>query len=277
MFAFTTSVPIGSVKPSLSTSFTHAPICARPVTNSATTMILRNTVKPKPIGIDTMFGGVGAILQTADTYMADTVRRQYKKMANPMGVYGVQCTEGSVKFAADRARIRSLNADFRMKQRSTSKKYFDMYQNRKEAIYASHECHHEESQFCDYPGVTATYNIAKAEAHGQCSRYATPETVEEAAMFRYMDIQQNNAANPTGVYSSACNEGAAKGQAEYVRVAALNAAYRVAQKPVGQLLQEKYNQRKQGYAFAHGCNYEEGLINLYPAIGAAFRSRTYGF
>lgn len=96
-------------------------------------------------------------------------------------------------------------------------------------------------------------------------------------MLRYMDIQQNNAANPSGVYNMSCNEGAAKGQAEDIRIAALNAAYRNAQKPMGVLLQEKFNQRKQGYAFANGCNYEEGLISKYPAIGAAFRSKSYGY
>lgn len=216
-------------------------------------------------------------MDKADTYMAKGVLRQYLNMSNPTGEFGVQCTEGSVKGAAEAARIRALNTRFRGRQASVSAKYGNMYDNRKMAVSSSHQCHHEESQFVDYPSMTACYNTSKSEALGTCYRYATPETVEEAAMLRYMDIAQNVAANPSGVYSIACNEGASKGASEDLRVASLNAAFRNGQKPVGQLLNEKYQQKKYGYAACHGCNYEEGLVSLYPAIGAAFRPKTYGY
>lgn len=240
-------------------------------------MALRNSLRPRAVGISTTFSAVGKLLAKAEKYMANSVRLQYKRTAVPSGVYGVQCTEGNVKFAADQVRIRVLNANYRQMQRSPSKKYFDLYENRRNAISVSHECHHEERQLCSYTQVAATYNDAKSEALGQCSRYATPETVEEAAMLRYMNIQQNIAANPSGVYNTSCNEGAARGQAEGVRIAALNAAFRNGQKSTGLLLQEKYNQRQQGYAACQSCSYEESLVSRYPAVGAAFRSKTYGY
>ena len=209
--------------------------------------------------------------------MAQSVLKQYLAKSNPTGEYGVQCTEGSVKFAAEAQRVRALNTRFRAQQARPALKYGRMYENRKNSIVGSHECSHEESQFADYRKVAETYNLAKSEALGACIRYATPETVEEAAMLRYMDIQQNNAANPSGVYNSSCNEGSCKGASEELRVAALNAAFRNGQKPTGQILQEKYEQKKAGYAACHGCNYEESLVSSYPAIGAAFRPKYYGY
>lgn len=277
MFAFAPSAPLASAKPTLATSFTAAPVCARPAAAAAApTMILRVGLRA-PVGVSTAFGGVAQLLADADKYMAQSVQMQYYKMANPTGEYGVQCTEGATKGMAEFSRVRALNVVFRASQASPSKRYGDLYENRKQAIIGAHQCNHEEKQFCEYERVAAMYNTAKSEAYGTCYRYATPETNEEAAMLRYMDIQQNNAANKTGVYSTWCNEGAAKGQAEDCRVAALNAAFRNGQKSNNQLLQEKYDQRRQGYAACHSCNYEEGIISNYPAVGAAFRPKTYGY
>lgn len=167
--------------------------------------------------------------------------------------------------------------DFRKKQASPSKKTFDLFENRKNAIVQSHNCHHEETQFSKYRQVSATYNVAKAEAAGSCFRYASPETVEEAAMLRYMDIQTKIAVNPSGVYNVWCNEGTVKGQAEDIRVAALNTAYRQGQKSTIKLMDEKYQQKKQGFIASHGCSYEEELVSRYPSLGACFRSKTYGY
>nr|AAB37302.1 gamma 31 kDa subunit of phycoerythrin precursor [Aglaothamnion neglectum] len=246
------------------------------VKSSAPTMVLRTSLRA-PIETFSVYGTYSSIMSKADTYMAQCVKKQYLAMANPMGTFGVQCTEGSVKFAAEVARVRSLSADYRQKMSSPSKAAFDMYENRKAAIVAAHGCHYEEGYFVDYKKVTSTYNTAKSEAAGTCFKYASPETVEEAAMVRYMDITQNNFANPSGVYNMSCNEGSVRGQAEDIRVAALNAQYRQAQKSTNKLMDEKYQQKKAGYAAAHGCTYEEGLISTYAAIGAAFRPKSYHF
>lgn len=288
--AFAPTSTFAPAKPALTSSFTCAALPARtePRHASATaagpTMILRAASLRKPVGLGGVykryasgFGGADAILRKADEYMSESVLRQYYKVANPSGVYGTQCTEGGSKFMAEFARVRALNTRFRVSLSSPAAYYGKLYENRKMAIVASHECHHEESQFTDYRKVAESYNTAKEEALGTCSRYATPETEEEAALSRFMDIQQNNAANPTGVYNMACNEGAAKLQAEDCRIAALNAAFRQGQKSTVKLLQEKYDQRRKGYARTHGCNYEEMLVNKYPAIGAGFRPKTTGF
>lgn len=239
-------------------------------------MSLPTSAEGGSLNVELQFKDAAALIEKADCYMGDTIRRQYKKLSTPSGVYGVQCTEGAVKFSAEVARVRALNSNYRQLLRSPLKKYFDMYENRRAAIAASSNCHYEEKLFCAFPKASAAYNLGKSEAEGACMRYALPETVEEASMMRFMDIQQNNAANPSGVYNMSCNEGTVKGQADDVRIAALNTAYRSAQRPIGQIMQGKYNQRKYGYTFANGCNYEESLINKYPALGATFRSRTYG-
>lgn len=280
MYAFAPSAPLAAAKPALASTSFAAPLAPRRAARApnAPTMVLSTTIRTPYKGTKPKsYSGINVLLAKADEYMANSVRRQYLALSNPYGVYNLQCTEGSVKFAAEAARVRALNAQFRALQAGPAKRSFALFENRRAAIVASHGCHHEETQFADYSRVAATYNVARSEALGQCFRYAAPETVEEAAMVRYIDIQQNNAANPSGVYSTACNEGAARGQAEDVRIAALNVAYRQGQKSVVKLLNEKYEQKRAGYAATHGCEYEEGLVNKYPALGAAFRPKTYGY
>ncbi|PXF41621.1 R-phycoerythrin gamma chain, chloroplastic [Gracilariopsis chorda] len=277
MFAFAPSVSVTAARTTLpSTSFTTSLTPHRPNRNATTSMALRSPSSVRSVR-SVAAARASDILAKAADYMANSVLYQYYNIANPTGEYGVQCTEGSVKGAAEAARVRALSTAFRARQVGPFKKYFDLYENRKNAIAADHICQYEETLFSRYPSVAATYNVARNEANGACSRYATPESVEEAAMLRYMDIQQNNAANPSGVYNSSCNEGAAKGQSEHLRIAALNVAYRNAQKPLAQILQEKYEQKKYGYVQCHGCNYEESLVSKFPAIGAAFRAKTYGY
>lgn len=267
------------VKPALgSTGFSSPlPTGSQAPASNAPTMLLRTKLRNPVRTGSARSSGVKDLLSKADEYMAYNVKKQYLMKANPMGIYNVQCTEGSVKGLAEVSRVRSLGMKYRMKQASTSKKTYDMYENRKNAVVNSHECHHEEVQFSSYRQVAETYNVAKAEASGSCFRYASPETVEEAAMLRYMDIQMKAAVNPSGVYNIWCNEGTVKGQAEDIRVIALNTAYRQGQKSALKLMNEKYQQKKQGFIATHGCNYEEGLVSLYPALGACFRSKSYGY
>lgn len=282
MIAFTTNVALSVSKPSVGTTSFKTALPAHHESASsltvAPTMVLRTMLR-RPVGSGSV-GSMGvfeSISSKAEEYMAKSVRNQYLQMSNASGVYGLQCTEGSIKDMTEVARIRSLGRDFRVRGASVSKRTFDMFENRKNAIANSHECHHEERQFADYPKVAATYNVSKSEASGSCFRYASPETVEEASFLRYMDIQTKIAANPTGVYNVWCNEGTVKDQAEDIRVAALNTAFRQGQKSLIKLMDEKYQQKKQGYIAAHGCTYEEGLVTKYPSLGACFRSKSYGY
>lgn len=278
--AFTVSVPLASNAQNVrATTFTRSLDTPAAVVapRRGASMALRVSFVKGVGAKKATFGGVNRILAKADEYMAMSVLKQYQAMTQPSGVYNTSCTEGSVKGAAEATRVRALNTEFRKKQRGAAKLYGDMYENRRMATYVDHLCSTEAKQFSDFPGMAQTYVLARSEAYGTCDRSATPESVEEAAMARYIDIQQKNAVNPSGVYNSSCNEGAAKGQAEDLRVSALAAAYRNGLKPAAVLLQEKFNQRKHGYFMANSCTYEEGLITKFPAIGACFRSKSYGY
>lgn len=280
MYAFTPTAPVLSKHAVVArtSAFTPATTAARPASASTgPTMALRQSLRKNAGTAASRFGGVANIMTKADNYMAMSVQKQYIAMTQPSGVYTPHCTEGTTKGAAEFTRVRALNTAFRATQKAAGKKYFDMYEYRKAAIAADHICAVEEKQFCSMSKLAETYTISRAEAYGTCDRYATPETVEEAAMARYLDIQQKIKVNPSGVYNSSCNEGAAKEQAEDLRVATLGAAYRQGMKPANQILQEKYNQRKYGYTQTHGCSYEDELVTKYPAVGAGFRSMAYGY
>lgn len=278
MLGFVTAVPVAAASPALRSSF----VSERPSTAAAAptgpTMVLRQGLRKKSSTAPGTNFGVGGLLNAADEYMAKSIVMQYKATACPTGTYGVQCTEstGSLGRSADAARVAALNLKFRMSQRSAFKFYGDMYENRKQALKGT-ICHTEEGMFQDYGKSTAAFVLGKAESTGACDKYGIPESVEEAAMMRYMHIQQQAKACPAGVIPSSCVEGASKGSADDARVAQLASKYRNAQKPTGQLLQEKYNQVKHGLSFANGCTYEEGICTQYPAVSSAFRSSTYGY
>lgn len=279
--AFAPSVALGaSTKPALGSSkfVTPLPSHSDEAHSTAPTMALRVGFARKSAGVGaSSFGGMAKLYSKADTYMAKSILSQYLHMTNASGVYGVTCTEGSVKGAAEGARIRAENITFRNNQKSASKKYGDMYEYRKQAVVGANICSYETKLYCNYSKISEMYYLANSEALGNCSRYATPESAEEAAMVRYMDIQQKIAVNSSGVYSPSCNEGACKGQAEDLRVASLAAAYRNGMKSKIQVLAEKYNQRRHGYVMTRGCSYEDDLITSYPALGASMRSKATGY
>lgn len=279
MIGFVSAAPVparasAGLKPS---SFTSARPAGRVSAAAGPTMALRVGLRKSAGTANANFGGVAVTLTKADNYMARSINMQYKATACPTGTYGVQCTESTGKAgrSADAARVAALNRVFREKQRSPAKVYGDMYENRKQALKGT-ICHTEEKMIQAYSTSAAALVIGRAEATGACDKYGIPESVEEAAMMRYMHIQQQAAA-VGGVIPSSCVEGASKGAADAARVAQLASKYRNAQKPTGQLLQEKFNQVKHGLGFANGCNYEEGLVINYPAVGSCFRPTTYGY
>lgn len=277
MLGFVTAVPVVSASPSLRSTF----VCERPAASTTNvtgpTMGLRPALRSNT-AVGGIIGGAASIMAGADDYMARTIVMQYKATACASGVYGVQCTESTGKLgrSADAARVAAGNLKFRMSQRSAAKFYGDMYENRKQALKGT-ICHTEESKFQTYGKSTAAFVLAKAESTGACDKYGIPESVEEAAMMRYMHIQQQSKACPAGVIPSSCVEGASKGAADDARVAQLASKYRNAQKATGQLLQEKYNQVKHGISFSNGCHYEESICAEYPAVASAFRASTYGY
>jgi hypothetical protein len=288
MIGFVSTLPVAAAPSALGLSaFTTSLTPARVPTVTGPTMALRVGLRRSAGTRASRFGGVADILTKADNYMARSIVMQYKKTACGSGTYGVQCTEATSSYgrSADAARVAALNARFRNLQRSPSKVYGDMFENRRQAIKGKN-CHHEEVQFMNNSASAAAFVLGKAEATGSCDKYAIPESVEEAAMMRYINIQQM-AKIVGGVIPSACVDGASKGAADDARVAQLaskckcrphcldtnrhkqscspdlslffirflDVSDRNAQKPTGQLLQEKYNQVQHGLGFTNGCTY----------------------
>lgn len=76
-------------------------------------------------------------------------------------------------------------------------------------------------------------------------------------------------ANPTGVYSSSCTEGASKHQAEESRELSNMAAFRQMQRPLNRKYFDYFETRKMATNMAHGCSYEEKMISNFPKVAAA--------
>lgn len=211
----------------------------------------------------------------ADKYMAQCVRTQYKATAVPTGVYTTACTEGTTKGAADAARVAALSAAFRAGQRSTAQKYGDYYEARRQATLGTHGCSYEEALVGTYPRVAAAMVMGQAEASRSCIRYGTPSSPAEAYMAASVDRQMKARAVAAGVYTPACTDGGAGGEAEAKRVAALATRYRAGHLSAAARAAAAYDAA--AYArlhFGHGCGYEEAAFERYPAVAAAMRPST---
>eukprot|EP00168_Porphyra_purpurea_P014622 TRINITY_DN4245_c0_g1_i1.p5 TRINITY_DN4245_c0_g1~~TRINITY_DN4245_c0_g1_i1.p5 ORF type:complete len:181 (-),score=62.59 TRINITY_DN4245_c0_g1_i1:5-547(-) len=163
--------------------------------------------------------------------MAGCVAAQYKATAVPSGVYSTACTEGTVQGAADAARVAALSARFRAGHRSTAAKYGDFYEARRQAIAGTHGCSHEERLVGAYPRVAAAMVAGQSEAARACVRYAAPASPAEAYMAASVDRQMKGRGAVGGTYAPSCTDGAAGGEAEAKRVAALGARFRAAATP----------------------------------------------
>lgn len=81
--------------------------------------------------------------------------------------------------------------------------------------------------------------------------------------------QYKAVANPTGVYSISCTEGAAKHQAEESRELSNMARFRQMQRPLNRKYFDFFEARKMATSMAHGCSYEEGMVANYPKVASA--------
>lgn len=91
----------------------------------------------------------------------------------------------------------------------------------------------------------------------------------DAYMAECVTSQYKAMANPTGVYSIACTEGAAKLQAEESRELANMNAFRQLQRPIGQKYADMYTTRLTGVRMAHGCSHEEKQLCDFPQVAKA--------
>lgn len=214
--------------------------------------------------------GGSPTITTADNYMSSCITAQLKQTACSTGVYSVTCTEGTVKLQADQSRVLSEGAAFRRRQRSTSAKYADFFESRKQANIIAHGCSYEESLYSKLPGARAAAVQAYAEATAACSRSALPTDPAEAYMMRSVERQCKERAVPGGVYTVACGDGQVKDLAEEKRVLGLGAKFRAAQ--IGNIAKLQQRRDRSKWArdmYAHGCSYEEDLFNKYPSMAAA--------
>lgn len=217
----------------------------------------------------------GPTAAAADVYMARSVRSQFKATAVPFGVYTAACTEGTVKGAADAARVASLSATFRSGHRSVASKYGDYFETRRQATIAAHGCSYEEALLGAYPRTAAAMLLGTAEASRACVRYASSSSPEEAYMAASVDAAMKARAVVGGVYAPSCTDGSAGGEAEAKRVAAVAVRFRSAHLPATTRTAARYDAARAARAhYGHGCSYEEALFDKYSAVAAAMRPST---
>ncbi|GAB0489808.1 hypothetical protein MMPV_001033 [Pyropia vietnamensis] len=211
----------------------------------------------------------------ADAYVAECVRSQYKRQANPAGVYDPSCTEGSAKGHAEASRKAALSAAFRAHHRSSAQKVGDYFETRRRALTVAGGCSYEEYLVGRFPTAASAVVLGAAEAGRTCVRYGVPSSPAEAYMVRSVDAAMKRRAVSTGVYEPSCSDGGSSGEADYKRVQALAAKYRSAAVSAGAAAQSKYDSA--AYArqhFGHACSYEDNLFGAYPAMAAAMRPST---
>jgi hypothetical protein len=76
-------------------------------------------------------------------------------------------------------------------------------------------------------------------------------------------------ANPAGVYATSCTEGAAAGQADEARELANLANMRQLQRSPLAAFADFTETRRVAITMAHGCSYEEKLVNSFPVAAKA--------
>lgn len=212
--------------------------------------------------------------QAADKYMAKCMVQQYKQSACPTGVYSTQCTEGSVRGAADESRVAALAAQFRMKQRSTAQKYGDFCESRRKAIQLAHGCSYEESLVTKNVVSARTFVLGKSESLGTCVRYAMDQSPEEKYFVYSIDKQYKQMSASKGTYDVMCCDGTTAGMAETKRVQALATRFRTNQLSEGKKAQMKYDSRLYARTVFRACNYETAIFENYPAAAASMRPMT---
>eukprot|EP00183_Erythrolobus_madagascarensis_P005752 CAMPEP_0185845638 /NCGR_PEP_ID=MMETSP1354-20130828/1545_1 /TAXON_ID=708628 /ORGANISM="Erythrolobus madagascarensis, Strain CCMP3276" /LENGTH=419 /DNA_ID=CAMNT_0028545635 /DNA_START=33 /DNA_END=1292 /DNA_ORIENTATION=- len=218
-----------------------------------------------------------ATVKVADQYLSNSLKQQFKAAAIPSGVYLPQCTEGTVKGAAEHARVSALAKQFRMKQRSPAAAAFDLFEGRRMAIKAvAHDCEYEEAIFRKFVAAGATFVLGTSEKALACDRYVTEEGgAANAFMERSVQRAMKQRATGGGIYGTSCMDGSVKGMAEDARIAGEAVKYRARQMSAGAKEGAKFAARKQARDwFTNGCEYEEGLVAKFPEAAAAMRPAT---
>lgn len=207
-----------------------------------------------------------------DDYIASCAKKQYIMAQNSSGVFSPSCTEGTVRGAAEDARVAALANDFRRRQISGAASFTDYYEVRKLAFALAQGCNYEESLINRFPFAARATVIGNMEKVGACNRYATPKSAEEKYMAMCVERASSARSTPYGEYCGTCSDGTVKGAAETKRVAGLATKYRMGMYSASAKEQMKYDQSKfaRNY-FSGGCSYENDLFTKYPATAASMR------
>lgn len=119
------------------------------------------------------------------------------------------------------------------------------------------------------------YNMVNASKFAQGGDPDTlintiPEQKADKYMAECIVKQYKMTAVPNGVYNVQCTEGTVKLQAEEARNAALSAQFRLKQRSSSQKFGDFTETRRKAIIAAHGCSYEEKLLDRFPMV-----ARTY--
>lgn len=82
--------------------------------------------------------------------------------------------------------------------------------------------------------------------------------------------QYKMTAAPFGIFNVQCTEGTVRGQAEESRNLALSASFRMKQRTTSQKFADFCETRRKAIIGAHGCDYEEKLLDSFPVAARAY-------
>lgn len=218
-------------------------------------------------------------MSIADEYIAIAAVKDGKQAGSPFGVYIPQCTEGTASSnSAYSKRVATLSREFRLRQASVSQKYADLFATRREAMCLSKGMHYAESSAVNFPSAAASKVRAEREVALACDRYfGAPEDVAAAYMHRCVKNQYvQQLTCPTGVYGTACADGATFEAAETSRTAALAVEYAAGMIPLNRQAAMMYNAPAYAYAVSRGCSYEDAQFKEFPKMAAGIQGLTTG-
>lgn len=125
-----------------------------------------------------------------------------------------------------------------------------------------------EDAFCDYMDnmVAMARPVPKAKGSPDV---CTPSVAADKYVAQCLTAQYKTLANPMGVYSPSCTEGASKLQAEESRELSNMASFRALQTDVAKKFGSYTEARRAAFTLAKGCSYEESLVAKFPTASAA--------
>lgn len=119
--------------------------------------------------------------------------------------------------------------------------------------------------------LAAAISLGNVEANRACKRYIQSSGKAEDMLCRSADNMYSRAMNGSGVFSTACTDGQAKGEAYLAKVRAGSTVFRVNQySPIAKASAE-YGARKFAKSRKPVCLYKGGLYTKYSRLAGSLR------